>query len=158
VHTAANPGGEIRGQLVPARLPATFGQGCTGSNGVRPQIGARGVPVVGSVMTVDLYGTLPGAFAFFAFGADRDALGGLVPLPAELPALGIAAPGCFLMVDPAVLLGLGANALGCAEVNLNIPFNPALRGQTFYAQWFPLDPAANPGLFVASNALTLKLQ
>jgi hypothetical protein len=158
VHTAANPGGEIRGQLDPARLPATFGQGCPGSNGVRPQIGARRLPVVGTQMFVDLYGTLPGAFTIFAFGASRDSIGGVIPLPQELTALGLAAPRCFLLVDPAILLGVVADPFGCAELSIAIPFDPVLRGQTFFAQWFPLDPAANPGLFVASSALTLALQ
>jgi hypothetical protein len=158
VHTVANPGGEIRGQLDPARLPATFGEGCPGSNGTRPQIGATGLPVVGTTVRVDLYGTLPGALTFFAFGASRDAIGGVIPLPQELTALGINAPRCFLFVEPTSLLGVLADPLGCAQLPITVPFNPALRGQTFFAQWFPLDPAANPGAFVASSALTLRLQ
>ncbi len=158
VHTAANPGGEIRGQLDPARLPATFGQGCPGSNGVPAQAGVTGLPVIGSTMSVDLYGAVPNAFTIFAFGGSRDSIGFAIPLPQELTALGINAPGCFLLVDPTTLLGVGADGFGCAQLPIAIPFNPLLRGQTFFAQWFPLDPAANPGFFVASSAVTLRLQ
>jgi hypothetical protein len=158
VHTVANPGGEIRGQLALAKLPAPFGDGCVGSNGTRLQIGATGFPSVGSAMSIDLYGGLPGGLALFAFGQSRDLLGGVLPLPAELPSLGLPAPNCFLLVDPATILTQVNDAFGCNTLVLAVPLAPTLRGANFYSQWFTLDPAANPSGFVPSSALTLLIQ
>ena len=158
IHTAANPGGEIRGQLLPATLPTTFGEGCLGSNGVRPQIGATRFPSVGSSMSVDLYGAVAGSITLFAFGGSRDLVSGVIPLPIDLPALGLAAPKCFLLVDPVTLLVVLADPLGCASLLLSVPMSPSLRGSNFYPQWFVLDPLANPSGFVASSGLTLLIQ
>ena len=167
VHTSANPGGEIRGQLGPAVLPTTFGEGCLGSNAVRPQIGASGFPSVGSSMTIDLYGGLPFSLppppappvglVVFAFGSNRDTALGLA-LPFELPVVGVNAPKCYVLIEPAATLALFTNTLGCASVTLNVPFSPALRGSLFYAQWFSFDAAANAGGLVPSSALTLPIQ
>jgi hypothetical protein len=157
VHTAALPGGEVRGQLAAAKLPTTFGSGCVGSSGQRPQIGARGFPSVGGAMQIDLFGALSGGISLFVFGASRDGFAGL-PLPLELPIVGLPAPGCFLLVEPTTLL-VGLNdAFGCANQPLAVPFTPSLRGATFHAQWFSLDPAANPAGFVPSTGLSLLIQ
>lgn len=158
VHTAAFGGGEVRGQLAPGKLPTYFGEGCAGSNGVRPQAGGTGLPSLGSAMSIDLYGALPGGVELFVFGASRDAVGGVIPLPVELPALGLAAPRCYLLIDPQTILVVLADAFGCASQPLTVPVVPALRGQRFYAQWVSLDPAANPSGFVTSSALTLPIQ
>ena len=153
IHTAAFGGGEIRGQLAPARLPTTFGEGCPGSSGVRPQIGATGFPSVGSSMSIDLYGGFPGSFALFAFGGSRDSAG-VIPLPIALGTIGIGSPNCYLFVDPATLLAFPINLLGCSNVLINVPFSPALRGQSFYSQWFVIDI---PG-FISSSALSMTVQ
>lgn len=158
VHTPAFGGGEIRGQLLPATLPTTFGQGCLASNGVRPQIGARGFPSVGSSMSIDLYGAPAGSITLFAFGSSRDLASGVIPLPVELTALGLAAPNCFLLVDPSTLLVVLADPLGCANQVLNVPFIPTLRGALFYTQYVVLDPLANPAGFVTSSALSMIMQ
>jgi hypothetical protein len=158
LHTAAFPGGEIRGQLGPAKLPTTFGQGCLGSNGVRPQHGARGFTSVGASCRLDLYGALPGGFSLFVFGGSRDLASGVIPLPISLPALGLPAPTCYLLVDPTTILLQGNDAFGCNSFTLAVPFNPLLRGLSFYSQWVSLDPVANPAGFVTSSALSFTLQ
>jgi hypothetical protein len=139
-------------------LPTTFGEGCVGSNGTRPQHGARGFPSVGASSRLDLYGALPGGFALFLFGASRDLAGGAIPLPASLPSLGLAAPNCYLLVDPITILAQANDAFGCNTFTLGVPFNPLLRGASYYTQWVSLDFAANPVGFVPSSALSFTLQ
>lgn len=169
IHPMASPGEEIRGQFQPASLPTTFGEGCVGGNGVRPQIGATGFLSLGwrglllglSAMSVDLYGAqgFPGAAffpAFFLFGQSRDTAGGL-PLPIELTALGLASPGCYLLVDPVNMI-FAPGVFGSARVLIDVPFSPALSGSVHYAQWVVLDPTANPSGFTTSSAITLRMQ
>ncbi len=158
IHTAANPGGEIRGQLSQAKLPTSFGEGCLGSNSVRPQSGALGFPAIGTSMDIRFFGGQPGGINLFAFGPSRDFYAGAIPLPLELTAAGINAPGCFLLVDAATILSSLNDAFGCNSFTLNVPLAPPLRGLRFYSQWVALDPAANPAGFVTSSALTLPIQ
>jgi hypothetical protein len=156
VHTAAFGTGEIRGQLGPAKIPTTFGFGCPGSNGVRPQAGATGMAVLGTALDLDLYGAIPGAPVAFAFGPSRDSFAA-TPLPIELPVLGFAAPECFLFVEASILVGNATNGFGCAKQPIQMPVTASLRGATGYAQWFILDPGA-PGGLVASSAVSLAVQ
>lgn len=154
IHTAAFPGGEVRGQLGPAKLPTTFGEGCPGSNGVRPQIGATGFASVGSSISIDLYGAFPGSAALFAFGSSRDTVGGVIPLPIALGTLGIGSPNCYLFVDPVSILAFPIDGFGCSSMVINVPFIPALRGQSFYSQWFGIDLTG----FISSSALAMTMQ
>lgn len=156
IHTAAFPGGEIRGQLGAATLPSTYGPGCPGSSGARPEIGATGFLGVGSSVQIDLFGALPGAPCFLALGFNRDnALGSALPLP--FLGAGLNAP-CYFLLDPATALLSFADGRGCATRNLPFAFVPALRGLQLYGQWVVADAAANPAGFVASNGLSMLLQ
>jgi hypothetical protein len=156
IHTSLNPGGEVRGQLGPARLPTTFGEGCPTSAGTRPQAGATGFAAVGSSFSLDLYGAIPQSLLVFAFGANRDTASS-IPLPIELTTVGLAAPRCYVLVEPATTLVQFANNLGDSSVILNVPFLPSLRAAAFCTQWFVFDPAA-PGGLVTSSALTFTIQ
>jgi len=157
VFTAAFPGGEIRGQLRPARAPTTFGEGCAGSNGVRPQSSSRGLPVVGTSIYLRLHGGLPGGLALLALGVSRDQFLGQ-PLPIALSALGVAAPGCFLLVSPLASIALVNDGHGFGSLRFDVPLAPGLRGANLYSQWFGFDALANPSGFVPSNALKLTIQ
>jgi len=156
VHTGAFGSGEIRGQLVPSAIPTTFGFGCPGSNGVRAQAGASGMAALGTSLSLDLYGAIPGAPAALAFGPSRD-LFAATPLPIELPVLGFAAPDCYLFVDATSLVGAGTNAFGCASLQLPLPPSLALRGATGYGQWVVLDGGV-PGGLAMSSAVSLTVQ
>jgi hypothetical protein len=155
VHSAAHPGGEIRGQVGAGELPSTFGGGCPVAGGGWPEIGATGLACMGSSLDITLYGAAASRPGVVLFGASRD-LGPLGPLPVSLAALG--APDCFLLHDNIGLsLPAATDALGCAKANLPIPFVPGAN-VTFYAQWFVLDPTANPFGLASSNGLSFAIR
>tara|TARA_R110002094_G_scaffold69802_2_gene78679 strand:+ start:1709 stop:3232 length:1524 start_codon:yes stop_codon:yes gene_type:complete len=157
IHTSVVGSGEIRGQLTPATLPTTYGGGCTGSNGDVPQIGATGSAIVGTAMSIDLYGALPNTFALLAFGGSRSSVGGALSLPLELSTFGLSAPNCLLLAAPTLLVANPVDPRGCATLPIAMPFNPALRGGSYFSQWFVLD-GANPAGLVASNALEFTIE
>jgi len=150
VHTAANPGGEIRGQLEVAGLPTPFGGACPNSNGGRSQIGSVGFPCLGAMFEVTLSGAAATAPAVVSIGGNRDSALGL-PLPLDLAIVG--APGCYLFHDLLVTVNLATDATGCARFPLGAPLVPALRGGHLYAQWFVFDAGLR-----ASNGLDMQLQ
>jgi hypothetical protein len=156
IHTALNPNGEVRGQFFPSQLPTTFGEGCPTSAGTRPQAAGPVVTSVGSTFSLDLFGALPQSLLVFAMGSNRDTAGG-IPLPVELPTVGIPANGCYVLIEPAATVVRSADALGNSGLILSVPFLPALRGGTFFTQWVVLDPAAAGGL-ATSSALSFTIQ
>lgn len=156
IHTTAIGSGEVRGQLTPARLPTTYGGGCEGSDGV-PQIAATGSAIVGTPMSIDLYGALPNTFALLAFGASRSSFGGVLDLPLDLGFFGFQAPGCYLLADPQLLVASPVGATGCTGLSIDMPFAPALRGSSNFCQWFVLD-GINPAGLVGSNGLEFTIE
>ncbi|MCA8955671.1 MAG: CHRD domain-containing protein [Planctomycetes bacterium] len=150
VHTAANPGGEIRGQLGPAALPTVYGGGCP-ANGATAQITATGFACIGRSYSVEVRGARPNSNCELILGVDRGQFGPAT-LPLNLTFLGMT--NCFLLTDLQVR-GLAAltDARGCAAVQLPLPFLPSLRGVEFFAQWLVLAPGANPAGGVVSNGL-----
>lgn len=151
VHTAAHPGGEIRGQVELTDLPSTFGMGCPATTSGAPEIGSTGIACVGTNFDITLFGAPAGRPAVVLFGFGRDLIPGLGRLPLSLAPVG--GTDCFLLHDnPGVSLGAVTDALGCAKTTLPVPFLPAGAG-TLMAQWFVVDPAANPLGIASSNAL-----
>lgn len=157
VHTAAFPGGEIRGQLRPLDLPTVFGGSCEGSNNIRVQIAADGAPCVGGSFRIDGHGALPSSLAILNLGFSRDGGGGFA-LPIEFTTLGFPAPDCFFLVSPGSTTASFTDPAGCAHHTMNIPWIPGLVGLTIYGQWYLFDALANPFGLTTSNAITLTLQ
>lgn len=155
VHTGTNPGGEIRGQLEPAGLPATYGLGCPGSSGVRPEIDAS-LACLGTTLEIDLYGARPSTLVLLGVGFDRDRFLGL-SLPLPFAALSVQAP-CFLLTAIDGSRVAITDATGCASLPIQLPFVPAYRGATIYGQWFVYDPQANARGIVTSNAVSIPVQ
>lgn len=149
IHSSAFPGGEIRGQLTPATLPATYGEGCQSTSGFIPHVGTTNFASMGSPMSFDLYGVPAGSFSIMFVGDNRD------PGPVELPAIGIAAPGCYALMSTILLqFTVGANALGCASLPVVVPFDPNLRNIPLHVQFATLDLGANAANVAMSNATT----
>ncbi|MFO1054460.1 MAG: CHRD domain-containing protein [Planctomycetota bacterium] len=154
VHTAANPGGEIRGQILATNLPATFGRGCPVGTATTPEIGSLGNACVGTGFVITLSGAPIASPAVVLFGVSRDTLPSGARLPLTLAPIG--APDCFLFHDnPGISLSALTDALGCARTTLPIPFLPA--APRLYAQWFVIAPGANPLGLASSNALDFQV-
>ncbi len=153
VHTAANPGGEIRGQIGAGVEPTTFGGGCPQTGGSTPEIGASGAACPGTSFDVTLSGASAAAPAFLLMGVARGGAGG-VPLDLGL----INATGCFALITPLAQGGSTAtDTLGCASASLPVPFGVNLSGELL-GQWFVIDASANPAGLATSNALAIPLR
>jgi hypothetical protein len=152
VHTAAFPGGEIRGQVVPAELPVAFGGGCRGSNGKLPVHGALNAPCLNAPFRLTLANATAGRLAAVIFGATRGA-----PFPLPLDAIGM--NRCWLFHDD---LGIAVSGTtdgnGCLNVDLPIPFDVTLRGLVLHSSFFAIDPGSTALGVVGSNALQWKVQ
>ena len=70
-------------------------------------------------------------------------------LPFSLAGLG--APGCDLLVDPRIPVGIVLNGSGNGSLNVSVPNIKALVGQMAYAQFYVIDSGAN-ALNVAVSA------
>jgi hypothetical protein len=53
---------------------------------------------------------------------------------------------------------LGAAGAGYRLVNLPVPTNPSLSGQSAHLQWAVMDPGASNGILAVSDALTIVVQ
>ncbi len=132
----------------PTATFATFGSGCTGTNGVPTLAAAPGSrPALGGTFTVEA-GNLPFGIALLMIGLSNVQTGTGIPLPIDLGFLGM--PGCPLLVDPEInapMIGTGTSA----SWNWPLPAQASLFGIHVYLQAFSLDPTANAFGFVASN-------
>lgn len=162
VQTTAHPGGEIRGNVQPAELALPYGGGCDVP--AAPQalvqavhLASFKVPTIGHATEIRSFGAGPNQPAVVALGFSNSQAGP-VTLPAELTTLGVAAPACYLLVDPvATVLAIG-NAVGSAGYDLQVPLLPGIRGLMVHCQFVILYPGANPAGVVVSNALTSVVQ
>ncbi len=96
VHTAANPGGEIRGQIIPEGIP--YGWGCPGATGLTTILSSSGAPMSGETVTLSVTGGQPSGTGILAvaFSPEADLLFGcqlLVDLNARRVPLALDAAG-----------------------------------------------------------------
>ncbi len=92
-----------------------------------------------------------------ALSVDVFMLGSNQVPPISLAAYG--APGCFLQMDPLVMLpvmvggAVGARTIAGANVHLDMPAEPAALGACFYVQWLNIE-----GLSTLSSSNGLKIE
>jgi hypothetical protein len=130
-----------------------YGAGCAGTLGVPTMVAQPGSrPVFGQTLTVDL-ANLPFAIAVIGLGFSNT-LSGALPLPFPLTVIGMT--GCNLLADP-LATGVAAGAGTSAVWSIGVPLSTGLLGTVLYSQGFPLDLAANPFGFTATNGGRIKL-
>ncbi len=153
LHTAAYSGGEVRGTLVAATLPTTYGEGCPGTLGELPHACSTDFGGLGGLLTLDILGGPHFAPALLVIGASRSN-----PLPMALDAVGIAAPGCHALTDVQLTLLTALDDDGCAYPQFAVPLDRSLGGAVIHAQWALMDPNANAAGLIVSNGLSVLLQ
>lgn len=126
-----------------------YGTGCA----LDPAWAFTGLPSLGNLgFAVGVRQARPNALAVLVLGASRlysTALG--AALPFDLTPINM--PGCALLADPVLGLGLVTDAAGKVDQPLPVPNVPAFLGEELVAQWIVSDPGANGlGLAVGSGA------
>ncbi|MEZ6037597.1 MAG: hypothetical protein R3F29_08960 [Planctomycetota bacterium] len=127
---------------------ASHGVGCVGTQG-QATLEARTLPWAGE--TLRTQGAGLGAIAVLAAGF-TSITPGTVSLVGLLPNV---APGCELLVDPA-LIGLQSTNGGIADAALPLPASASVIGASFFQQMIglTLDPTLQIAEVVSSNALS----
>ena len=150
VHSAVNPGGEVRGQLRAAAMPTIFGTGCAGTGGRVAMTAVEIPPLLGTDTELMLLAEAKPS-APVAYLLD------VAPLaqPINLAILG--APSCNLYMLGQVTVPLATDQNGCAAFDLVAPLLRSLLGTVLYGQNVILDTGA-PGLLVATNATRAVVQ
>jgi hypothetical protein len=114
----------------------TYGQGCPGSGGFRPAIGASGSSKLGGSFSVSMSNARGASPTGLLFGLSRrSAPFGALPL-----SLG---GGCSVLTSMEVSIPVAASGVGAgngtASLTLPVPSNPSLLEAVLFAQWLLLD-------------------
>lgn len=134
-----------------------FGDGCGAGIGVAWN--GNGLPRIGNAsFALSLGGAPAGQPLAVFFGANAynrwfaPSLGIVLPLD-----LGALAPGCSLLVDPAVVWAAAADAAGTVTLALPVPADPFLVGTDWSGQAFVLDPSVGPLGLASSTGVVCRL-
>lgn len=121
--------------------------GCGGQGDARLETRASGPIVVGAEFTFRVFGRAGAPFALLA---------DVGPGPRVLPRYGTICldlgPRLVFLADGIQQAGARIGAGGSADVVVQLPANPNLRGRTFYAQAVILDDDAPNGLAISNQA------
>ena len=135
----------------------SFGSGCAGAGSFVPVASTSGgLPLVGNgAWTQNLNKASSGRPAAFTIGSSNT-MWGTVTLPLDLTS--VTMPGCFLLVEPLVVLGTttfgGGPGNGAAAVGLPLPPVTNYLGMSAYGQWLVDDPSSPlNGKLAASQGL-----
>ncbi len=150
VHTAAHPGGEVRGQLRPAVMPTIFGTSCAGTGGRMPVTAVEIPPLLGTWTELML-------MAEAKPGAPMAYLLDVAPLATPLNLAILGAPNCNLYMLGVITVPMVTDKMGCAAFEILTPLLRSLLGTAFYGQNVILDLGAQGGL-VATNATRAVVQ
>jgi hypothetical protein len=154
----AGTGGRVRVVSGAPLGVSTFGVGCAGSSGGVPRIGASKIPVTGNTFPIHLSKSVANSSALCFLGFSNASWWG-TPLPLPLGFLGL--PGCALEISPdfvAAVATTSAPSGGRATVTITLPFIPGLVGNSFYAQWYVVDPGPSPLPGAMTRGLSATIQ
>ena len=133
--------------------------GCAGSGGYVPILGAPAAATIGQTFNVETYNVPANTYVISVLGLSATSFNG-IPLPLDLGIAG--APSCMLRTDLTLtqgVLALGSGAGGgSVTVAWPIPNDPSLRGATLYFQDLVIDTPANTLGLTTSNLLQAVLQ
>lgn len=126
-----------------------FGEGCTGSAG-RLALAAfpHSLPWVGDTFQVELFPLAPGTSPVLIAGTSSVAWG---PLPLPFGLAGLGAPGCAILVNPALSFPMQLGG-GFATWSLPIPNDPVFGGLAFFVQGLVFGDPVNAGQLATSDA------
>ena len=128
--------------------------GAAGSGGT-PYIDYCGFPTLTQSTTIRLEQARAAAPTALMLGFSNKLFNNVVPLPAELAAIG--APGCWLLASLDLLYTSVTDKNGADSQVLTIPDLPVLIGHSIYFQQFVLDTSVNKLGMVFTNGLELKI-
>ena len=134
-----------------------FGSGCVGGGGITPKNVVVQIPEPGIVWSHQLQDAASQQVALWVIGNDRTQVDG-IPLPLDFPAaLGVGTTGCFLrtniLASGFYLTVGGGPGTGFASFDWQLPPVSSYVGDSFFTQWFVLDPFSPNGVMTTTQGV-----
>lgn len=128
---------------------SAFGSACVGTNGL-PALVPNQLPRIGESFSVILSRLPPMSSGMLCTGTSRDRWG-QTPLPLDLTPYGFTGCSCYITVESVHAIP-DTGPFGAVIMGVPIENDPGLIGLQFFNQAAFLDPGANPGGIVFTNA------